>query len=189
MDNGILAPSTSSSTESAAVTTARSALQAAKDGLVGTKASLTSHREDFEKDYGQDDIFRALKGKCLSKDSGEYTYEICWLGRTSQKSKKGGSDTSLGNFARFDTVTVDEEIPADGRGLGSGERVTLKYEGGQGCWNGPARSTVVVLGCADKEEIWKVVEAEKCVYWMEVGTVAVCGNGGMNEKGAVKDEL
>ena len=190
IDNGVLAPSTSSSSgESQAVTNARTALQVAKDELTATQNSLASHKEDFQKDYGQDDIFRALKEKCISKDSGEYTYELCWLGRTTQKSKKGGSDTSLGNFARMGTETVDEEVPADGRGLGNGERITLLYEGGQGCWNGPARSTVVVLGCAEKEEIWKVVEAEKCVYRMEVGTVAVCGEASGKVKGGVKDEL
>jgi protein kinase C substrate 80K-H len=32
-----------------------------------------------------------------------------------------------------------------------------------------------VLACAEKDEIWKIVEEEKCVYRMEVGTPAVCG--------------
>ena len=189
IDNGILAPPTPSSGESQALTNSRTALQAAKDGLTEIQNNLASHNEDLQKDYGQDDIFRALKEKCLSRDSGEYTYELCWLGRTAQKSKKGGSDTSLGNFVRMGTEMVDEELPVDGRGLGSGERTMLLYEGGQGCWNGPARSTIVVLGCAEKEEIWKVVEAEKCVYRMEVGTVAACGEVNGKAKVGGKDEL
>lgn len=81
----------------------------------------------------------------------------------------------MGNFARIETITVDETLPADGRGLGSGERIALKYENGQHCWNGPNRSTTVVLACAENDEIWKIVEEEKCVYRMEVGTPAVCG--------------
>ena len=81
----------------------------------------------------------------------------------------------MGNFARIEIVSVDEELPADGKGLGSGERIALKYENGQHCWNGPNRSTQVILACAEKDEIWKIVEEEKCVYRMEVGTPAVCG--------------
>lgn len=81
----------------------------------------------------------------------------------------------MGNFAHIEIVAVDEELPADGKGLGSGNRIGLKYEAGQHCWNGPNRSTMVILACAEKDEIWKIVEEEKCVYRMEVGTPAVCG--------------
>lgn len=137
-----------------------------------------------------DDVFRALKGKCVSKDSGEYTYELCWFERTKQKPKKGGGDTGMGTFVRLDSIVVDEEMPPDGKGLGSGRRVALRYENGQHCWNGPNRSTMVVLGCAETDEIWKIVEEEKCVYRMEVGTPAACeaaGNGKMGE--GARDEL
>jgi protein kinase C substrate 80K-H len=97
----------------------------------------------------------------------------------------------MGHFARIESMHVDEDVPADGRGLGSGERVVLRYEGGQHCWNGPSRSTSVVLGCADTPEIWKVVEEEKCVYRMDVGTPAVCERRRAEPKegAAVKDEL
>lgn len=191
VENGILAPAGSSSAESKAVTDARNALKAGQDDLEKIKSRLSNHEDDLAKDYGPNDIFRALKGQCVAKDSGEYTYEHCWLDKTNQKSKKNGGSTNMGNFVRIDTVTVDDEMPADGRGLGSGERVALRYENGQHCWNGPSRSTLVVLGCAEKDEIWKVAEEEKCVYRMEVGTPAVCGIGVAREKGAGKgkDEL
>lgn len=178
-----------SGAESKAVTDARSALKAGQDDLEQIKTKLSSHENDLAKDYGPSDIFRALKGQCVSQDSGEYTYELCWLGQTNQKSKKNGGATNMGNFVRFDSVTVDDEMPADGKGLGSGERIALRYENGQHCWNGPSRSTLVVLGCAEKDEIWKVAEEEKCVYRMEVGTPAVCGEGRGKEKGVGKDEL
>lgn len=189
VDNGILAGSNDpSGTESKAVTTARAALQAAEDHLQNLKDQLTTHKSDLETDYGQDDIFRALKGQCVSKDSGEYTYEHCWLDRTKQKSKKGGSETGMGSFVRIDSIFVDEEVGPDGRGLGSGKRVVLRYENGQHCWNGPNRSTLVMLACAEKDEVWKVVEEEKCVYRMEAGTPAVCGIE-IKGKMEVKDEL
>ena len=41
--------------------------------------------------------------------------------------------TSMGNFVRLETVTVDEDLPADGKGLGSGQRYALKYENGLHC--------------------------------------------------------
>ncbi|CZS89948.1 hypothetical protein WAI453_002930 [Rhynchosporium graminicola] len=188
VENGILADNSRSGTESKAVTDARSAFQTANDEVSTKSASLGDLREDLKKDYGTDDIFRALKDKCISKDSGEYEYELCWMGSTSQKSKKGGGNTGMGNFVRFDKMMVDEEVSADGKGLGKGERVVLRYENGQNCWNGPNRQTTVVLACAETDEIWKIVEEEKCMYKMEVGTPAVC-EGREEKKNGGKDEL
>ncbi|KAF2115904.1 glucosidase 2 subunit beta precursor [Lophiotrema nucula] len=174
IENGILADPNTDAPESKTVTDARSQLDSARNELDNDKREITQHQEDLEKDYGPDDVFRALKDRCVEKDSGEYTYEFCWLSKTTQKSKKGGGHTGMGNFARIEKITVDEDLPADGKGLGSGERWVLKYENGQHCWNGPNRSTQIILACYETDEIWKIVEEEKCVYRMEVGTPAVC---------------
>lgn len=176
--------------ESKAVTDARNALKSAQDGLENQNKDLTKHQEDLDKDYGPDGVFRALKGTCVSTDSGEYTYELCFLERTTQKSKKGGGHTGMGNYVGLERVTVDEDLPIDGRGLGRGERVAMKFDNGQHCWNGPNRRTTAILACAEKDEVWKIVEEEKCVYRMEVGTPAVCE--AVKSAGAaagVKDEL
>jgi protein kinase C substrate 80K-H len=45
------------------------------------------------------------------------------------------------------------------------------------------------LACAEKDEIWKVVEQEKCMYRMDVGTPAVCEKAGAKEQNKNKDEL
>lgn len=188
VENGILADNANSGTESKAVSDARSAFQAVNDDVSSKSTNLGELRSDLDKDYGTDDIFRALKGKCVSKDSGEYEYELCWMDTTKQKSKKGGGHTTMGNFVRFDTMTVDEEVSADGKGLGNGERLVLRYENGQNCWNGPNRQTTVVLACAEQDEIWRVVEEEKCLYRMDVGSPAACGK--VEEKKVEgKDEL
>ena len=168
----MLAASKPSDKESKAVTTARDALKAAERDLAKQSKALTTEEEDLSKDYGPDEIFRALKGKCTSVESGEYTYELCWFQKTMQKSKKGHGNTNMGDFTRIDREMADDEERHDGRGLGTGERMVLRYENGQGCWNGPRRRTDVWLGCAEKEEIWRVSESEKCVYKMEVGTPA-----------------
>lgn len=175
IENGILAEPNTDSPESKAVADARDQLSSAQRELDNDRSELSKHQEDLTKDFGPDSIFRALKGTCVSQDSGEYTYEHCFLEKTTQKSKKGGGHTGMGNFAQIEKVTVDDDLPPDGKGLGSGERFALKYDNGQHCWNGPNRSTLVILACAEKDEIWKIVEEEKCVYRMEVGTPAVCG--------------
>ncbi|KAF2743151.1 hypothetical protein M011DRAFT_461943 [Sporormia fimetaria CBS 119925] len=190
IENGILADPHHDTPESKAVTDARSQLSSAQSELSTDKSELQRHRDDLNKDYGPDDVFRALKGQCIEQDSGEYKYELCWLDRTTQKPKKGGAHTGMGNFARMEKVTVDEVLPADGRGLGAGVRWAMKFENGQHCWNGPARSTLVILACYEKDEIWKTVEEEKCVYKMEVGTPAVCeGNGKKTDGKKGHDEL
>lgn len=188
IENGILADTRSAGGESRLVTAAREALDAAKNDISSKTSSLEEQQRDLEKDYGVDDIFRALKGKCVSTDAGEYEYELCWIDRTTQKSRKGHGNTNMGNFVRIDKELADEEERADGKSLGKGERMVLRFENGQGCWNGPNRKTDVWLACAETEELWRVSESEKCVYKMEVGTPAACED--VQEPGVEsKDEL
>ncbi|EMC93032.1 hypothetical protein BAUCODRAFT_270580 [Baudoinia panamericana UAMH 10762] len=189
IDSGILAGTAPSTGESKGVTDAKNRVSSAKKDLDGLHKSHREHQEDLEKDFGLDDVFRAMKGQCVSTDSGEYTYELCFLDKTTQMPKKGGAHTNMGNFVRLETIVVDEDVPPNGKGLGSGERVAMKHENGQHCWNGPNRSTMVVLACAEENEIWKIMEEEKCVYRMEVGTPAVCGIGGEGKPAPAKDEL
>lgn len=188
IENGILADSRGGGGESRLVTAAREALDAVKNDISSRKSSLEEQQRDLEKDYGVDDIFRALKGKCISSEVGEYNYELCWMDRTMQKSKKGHGNTNMGNFVRIDKEMADEEERADGKSLGKGERIVLRYENGQGCWNGPQRRTDVWLTCAEADELWRVTESEKCVYKMEVGSPAACEE--VQEPGeSTKDEL
>ncbi|KAI9778869.1 MAG: hypothetical protein M1839_007832 [Geoglossum umbratile] len=195
VQNGLLADTgrgSASTSESRVVAEAREALNAATSDYDAKKSQLENDEADLTRDYGADDVFRALKDQCISKDSGEYTYELCWLAGTTQKPKKDGAHTGMGNFVSIDKISVDDVIPPDGKGLGSGEHVALRYENGNHCWSGPSRSTLVVLGCAEKDEIWKITESEKCVYRMEVGTPAVCDDGGSaaaEKARGEKDEL
>ncbi|KEY75201.1 hypothetical protein S7711_01640 [Stachybotrys chartarum IBT 7711] len=174
IQNGMLADNSKPGTESAVVKAAREAAEAAEKEHKDKSKALEKEQAELDKDFGPSDIFRAAKGKCVSVDSGEYTYELCWLDKTHQKSKKGHGNTNMGIFQRIEWGQADEEERLDGRSLGSGRRMVLRYEDGQGCWNGPRRRTDVWLGCAETEELWRVSESEKCVYKMEVGTPAAC---------------
>jgi protein kinase C substrate 80K-H len=192
VENGILATTNEDTSESKSVTDARDKLQTAERERDNRQSDLNTKEQDLSKSYGPDDIFLALKNECIQVDSGEYTYEHCFLDKTMQKPNKGGMDTNMGYFERIEWITVDEEEPLDGKGLGSGERIALKYENGAQCWNGPARSTTVILACAEKNEIWRVIEEEKCSYRMEAGSPAACSaEEGSDAAGTpkVKDEL
>ena len=222
IDHSVIAPnafssffpsstSSSSSSESKRLTDAKNRLKTAKADLDSQRKEIDNHVADLARDYSgnskKDDVFRALKGTCVQLDAGEYTYELCFMDRASQKTKRassGGGNTNMGNFARMERVEVREEdldlekhdwlVGSDGSG-GSGSsdgsseaaasvrrlRLVQRYEGGQTCWNGPRRSTTVVLACAEKDELWRVVEEEKCVYRMEVGTAAACDDGDSGE--------
>ncbi|KAM0276166.1 hypothetical protein ACHAQH_007018 [Verticillium albo-atrum] len=174
IENGVLADNAKPGTESLVVKAAREASEAAGKDVTKKEKELADQQSDLEKDYGIDDIFRVLKDKCVSTEAGEYEYELCWMGKTSQKSKKGHGNTNMGNFNRIDREMADDEERQDGKGLGKGMRMVLRYEDGQSCWNGPKRRTDVWLACSETEELWRVAEAEKCVYKMEVGTPAAC---------------
>ncbi|KAJ5286789.1 Glucosidase 2 subunit beta [Penicillium angulare] len=186
-DNGILAkPNSDSSSESKAVTDARDALKSAEDSLNRLNNKVNDQQSDLEKDYGSSGIFRALKGQCIEKDAGEYKYEHCFLDSTKQIQKKGGSNMSMGKFTQISITTV-EELSETGDVINI-EKVALEYERGQSCWNGPNRSTKVILECGEQNEILKIAEDEKCVYSMLVTTPAVCP-GGEEETAPSKDEL
>ncbi|CRK30320.1 hypothetical protein BN1708_000854 [Verticillium longisporum] len=174
IENGVLVDNAKPGTESHLVKAAREASEAAGKDVTKKEKELVDQQQELAKDYGLDDIFRVLKDKCVSTEAGEYEYELCWMGKTSQKSKKGHGNTNMGNFNRIDREMADEEERRDGKGLGKGMRMVLRYEDGQSCWNGPRRKTDVWLACSETEELWRVTEAEKCVYKMEVGTPAAC---------------
>lgn len=189
-ENGILAPEAGdTSSESQAVVEARNALASSQGTLRELQNNLKNHKEDLEKDYGPASIFRALKDKCVSKDSGEYAYEHCFLSKTKQNPKKGGASALMGNFVGFGTVGVDE-VDESGE-IVPVAKMTLEYANGQKCWNGPTRSTTVILECGEKDEIVKVMEDAKCVYSMIVNTPAVCEGGEAegNVAPRQKDEL
>lgn len=173
--SGILPPKlTDSVEETQAVTEARNALTAAQNSLEENQKNLREHRADLEKDYGPSSIFRPLKDKCISKDSGEYTYEHCFLDKTRQNSKKGGASVTMGRFERMGRVEVDEVDAGNNNEIVRVGRTTLEYSNGQVCWNGPPRSTRVVLECGEEDEIVRVMEDERCVYSMVARTPVVC---------------
>ncbi|CAH0364686.1 unnamed protein product [Pelagomonas calceolata] len=102
-------------------------------------------------DYGDDGARWALRDKCVSRTLQGYLYEVCFY-----KNARQGS-TRLGDYRSTD---------------GS----VLTYDGGEYCWNGPARSLIVNLECGAANELVSVDEPRTCVYQAIVRTPAVCGS-------------
>ena len=192
---GVLAPKPAGS-ESPAVAAARNNLATAETDLKNGQEQLRDLETDLSAAFGPSDVFRPLKGTCISREFGEYKYEYCFMEKAHQISRKDGSRTSLGSFKEIELADESANDQANGAVFpGSWEEsheeplggVSLRHDNGQQCWNGPQRSVQVHLYCFAENEIRSVVEAEKCVYRFEVGTPAVCGNG--EEKEKAKDEL
>lgn len=49
-----------------------------------------------------------------------------------------------------------------------------KYDKGQGCWNGPERSTRVIVECGEETELVEATEPAKCEYRFVVRSPAAC---------------
>lgn len=134
--------------------------------------------------FGKDGAWKKLEGLCLSKDTGEYTYEVCLFGQAMQKANKGGGNHSLGKFSSWNKTAP----------VGSPEYYSRQvYTGGAQCWNGPQRSITVDLVCGTENTLIDVSEPEKCEYRVTGTTPALCtletaGTAGIREEKA-KDEL
>jgi protein kinase C substrate 80K-H len=79
------------------------ALQRARDAHSKAVAETNRLRSDVDQvnkkisaDYGPQDVFLAIKGECISLNSGEYTYEVCIMEKVTQKSNKDNTNTNLG---------------------------------------------------------------------------------------------
>ena len=84
------------------------ALQKARDAHSKAVAEVNRLRGDIDQvnkknstDYGPKDVFLAIKGDCISLNSGEYTYEVCILDKVTQKSNKDNTNTNLGYMIYF----------------------------------------------------------------------------------------
>lgn len=96
-DQGFLPKETpGDGTVSRALQKARDAHQKAVTETSRLQREVDTVKEQISADYGPDDVFRAIKGDCVSLDTGEYTYTVCMMDKVTQKSNKDGANTNLG---------------------------------------------------------------------------------------------
>ncbi|OCH95878.1 endoplasmic reticulum protein [Obba rivulosa] len=117
--------------------------------------------------YGLEGEWKKLHGTCIDKDTGDYTYEVCFFEEAKQKPNKGGASHSLGRFSSWND--------ADGVTLGSTEYYSrMYYTRGTKCWNGPHRSATLLVSCGVENALLSVAEPEKCEYHFKITSPAAC---------------
>ncbi|WVW81324.1 hypothetical protein I302_103315 [Kwoniella bestiolae CBS 10118] len=134
--------------------------------------------EKMDKEYGPQAEWKKLDGVCVDKVSGDYTYELCFFGKATQKSNKDGATNHMGTFSGWNTAAEQ----------GSFDYYTKQlYKNGARCWNGPLRSVAVDLSCGTQNALLSISEPEKCEYRYKVTTPALCWPD-ETEGGEVKSE-
>jgi len=151
---------------------ARKAFNDADRAFRDTEREIKNLKDVLEKDFGEEHEFSVLNGQCFEYTDNEYKYKMCPFDHCSQRPKHGGSETRLGSWGSWEG------------GEGPMKYSIMKYTGGQGCWNGPARSTTVYLHCGTDNAVNAVSEPNKCEYEMHFTTPAIC-----RHPGASHDEL
>ncbi|KAG0700078.1 glucosidase II beta subunit-like-domain-containing protein, partial [Suillus ampliporus] len=120
---------------------------------------------DEQRSFGPEGEWKKLDGLCLTKDTGEYTYEVCLFDEARQKPNSGGSGVSLGKFSSWNKAARPGEL----------EYYTKqRYTQGAKCWNGPHRSVELVFTCGTENALLTVAELEKCEYQITGTTPALC---------------
>ena len=152
------------------------------------QAAYEEKLEQFEQNVALfSDAQRGLQDTCVEHVSGKYTYRVCLFKSCEQKETSGYSWTSLGNWDATATEADAEEEAGNGAGAEAEEEgedeqevalrtgvLVLRFTGGERCWNGPLRSTRVVLECGADAEILSISEPETCSYELKLATPAVC---------------
>lgn len=136
---------------------ARSSFQTVDDQFRDLEREINSLDKVVGLDLGRAFEFAPLHGQCLEYTDREYIYKLCMYDRASQQSKDGGGETSLGTFTGWEN-----------------DYLLMKYENGQGCWNGPNRSAKVVISCGTEDKLTGVSEPSRCEYDFRMTTPAVC---------------
>lgn len=140
--------------ESKQLLDAKASTERMREELVTTERELNNLKSSLEENFGENDVYRAVKGQCFSALISDYTYEVCLLQTLHQKSPS--ASTLVGNFDHVD------------------EQGSLVYRHGQKCWNGPERSGRVDLECGAVNELLSVREAQKCEYVFRVRSPLAC---------------
>jgi len=115
------------------------------------KLDISTHEDYLKVDIG-DDAFQGIRDQTFELHTHQYTYKFTPFKEVKQHS------TRLGIWGKW----IDEG------------HTQMEYSGGERCWNGPDRKTIVNLSCGDTNEVLSVQEPNKCEYLMEFVTPAAC---------------
>ncbi|XP_052244209.1 glucosidase 2 subunit beta-like isoform X2 [Dreissena polymorpha] len=140
---------------------ARNQFTEAEKKLKDTESQIRNLETYLGIDYGPNEEFSVLKGNCYEYTDREYTYKMCGFDKATQRSKSGGSETTLGNWGKWDGPAHDKYA-------------IMNYENGQSCWNGPNRSVKVHLKCGTDNKLTGASEPSRCEYAFDFETPSRC---------------
>ena len=146
---------------------ARKALQEAETEEADLTKSIQDVKAVANEDYGDDNEFYALRGKCFSTKVQKYTYEMCPYKDAQQLEGSATHGTRLGTWQGLERHNGTET------GNGS-PTFKFVFGGGQKCWNGPERSLTVFVSCGTEDKVLGVDEPSMCEYTMQMLTPAAC---------------
>ncbi|CAK0844745.1 unnamed protein product [Prorocentrum cordatum] len=116
-------------------------------------AELTKKLERLKHADADHSGFASLAGTCLEKKDSQYTYELCFFDSANQ------GTVVLGQWSGW---------------VGPRE---ARFEGGDECWGGPARSLRVLFRCGSGEEVHEVTEPSRCSYEVHISHPGACDPG------------
>lgn len=140
------------------LTDRESGLQAEEDELAVTEGSL----KDFE-DYSEHLEYLALRDKCFDGKDGKFTYNVCILGKLTQKDTENtdGDDVLLGTYS-----SIEKDTNTGG--------VIMHFTEGTNCWAFGARTADVHITCGPEQKMISSSEPTTCYYKFEVESPSGC---------------
>ncbi|KAG7461888.1 hypothetical protein MATL_G00195890 [Megalops atlanticus] len=148
-------------------------LKKVEDAYETVKMEIRDLEEMLSADYGADKEFMYLQSRCLELTVYEYAYTLCPFNQVTQKSATG-TEVLLGKWHSWAGPTDNHYSK-------------MKFDGGEPCWQGPTRSTMVTLMCGTETALRSVKEPSKCQYIMELQTPVACQQ--LQRKWRVHSEL
>ncbi|CAD6578508.1 MAG: hypothetical protein TREMPRED_002209 [Tremellales sp. Tagirdzhanova-0007] len=148
------------------VAAAREKHNTASNDLNRLNTEITSTADTLERmntGFGPGAEWKKLDGTCVDKVSGDYTYELCFFGRATQKSNKDSSSNFLGSFVDWNGSAAP----------GTFEHYTRQnYRNGRG--EMLERTDAVDIICGTTNALLSISEPEKCEYHFRVTSPALC---------------
>jgi len=128
-----------------------------KDAIALQENKLQQLENSLNLDYGPEDDFLYLTNEILSIQVEKYKYKLTPFKHVIQYGTSEESVHNLGNWV----------------GWGEGYSM-MKYDRGEVCWNGPERSTKIMVGCGIEDVIFDVKEPGMCEYTIKMESPAAC---------------
>jgi protein kinase C substrate 80K-H len=135
-----------------------SVLHAQEDELAVSESSL----KDFE-DYSEHLEYLALRDKCFDGKDGKFTYNVCILGKLTQKDTENADsdDVLLGTYS-----SIEKDKNTGG--------VIMHFTEGTNCWAFGPRTADVHITCGPEQKMITSSEPTTCYYKFEVESPSGC---------------